>query len=139
MVGWHHLFNRFELEQTFVDDGQGSLECFHGVAESGMTQRLNNRSSGYCLVSHELLGICFSFRASPSVAQCPTAMSWVHDRALQEKNSNFRFRPVSTVSNCVALDKVFQSHSFIQYIFNNGFLSSSHCSRFKEQSSEHRR
>ena len=38
MVGWHHLFNRFELEQTFGDDeGQGNLEYFHWVAESGMT------------------------------------------------------------------------------------------------------
>ena len=29
MVGWHHLFNRQELEKPLgVGDGQGSLACF---------------------------------------------------------------------------------------------------------------
>ena len=28
MVGWHHRFDRYEVEQALgVDDGQGSLVC----------------------------------------------------------------------------------------------------------------
>ena len=36
MVGWHHLLDGHEFEQTVgVGDGQGSLaSCFHGVAKS---------------------------------------------------------------------------------------------------------
>ena len=45
MVGWHHQFNRNELEQTLGDsEGQGSLVCCSpwGPKELDMTERLNN-------------------------------------------------------------------------------------------------
>ena len=41
MVGWHHRFNRHELEQApGVSDGQGSLVCCSpwGRKESDMTE-----------------------------------------------------------------------------------------------------
>ena len=44
MVGWHHLHNRHELEQTQGDgEGQGSLAFCSpwGCKESDMTERLN--------------------------------------------------------------------------------------------------
>ena len=43
MVGWHHQHDGQEFEQApGVGDGQGSLVCVvHGVAESGMSERLN--------------------------------------------------------------------------------------------------
>ena len=45
MVGWHHLVDGHELEQTLGDgDGQGSLACCSpwGRKESDTTERLNN-------------------------------------------------------------------------------------------------
>ena len=45
MVGWHHQFNRNELEQTLGDsEGQGSLVCCSpwDHKESDTTERLNN-------------------------------------------------------------------------------------------------
>ena len=46
MVGWHHQFNGHEFEQTPGDsEGQGSLgAAVYGVAESDMTEQLNNKS-----------------------------------------------------------------------------------------------
>ena len=48
MVGWHHLFDGHELEQTpRVGEGEGSLACFSpwGHKESDISERLNNKSS----------------------------------------------------------------------------------------------
>ena len=50
MVGWHHLVDRHELEQTLGDgDGQGSLVCCSpwGRKESDTTERLNNNNNPY--------------------------------------------------------------------------------------------
>ena len=47
MVGWHHLVDGHELEQTLGDgDGQGSLACCSpwGRKESDTTERLNNNN-----------------------------------------------------------------------------------------------
>ena len=47
MVGWHHLLNGHEFEQTLGDsERQGSLECcsFMGCKEVDMTLRLNNKT-----------------------------------------------------------------------------------------------
>ena len=44
MVGWHHLFNGHEFEQTLgVGDGQGGLVCCStwGLKETDMTEQLN--------------------------------------------------------------------------------------------------
>ena len=44
MVGWHHLLNEHEFEQTLgVGNGQGSLACCSpwGRKESDTTERLN--------------------------------------------------------------------------------------------------
>ena len=44
MVGWHHLLNEQEFEQTpGVGDGQGSLACCSpwGPKESDTAERLN--------------------------------------------------------------------------------------------------
>ena len=46
MVGWHHLLNGHEFEQTPGDsEGQGSLKCYspQGRKESDTTERLNNK------------------------------------------------------------------------------------------------
>ena len=48
MIGWHHLLNGHEFEQTLVDsEGQGSLACGSpwGHKESDMTEQLNNNSN----------------------------------------------------------------------------------------------
>ena len=47
MVGWHHRLNGHEFKQTLGDsEGQGSLACCsHGVAESDITERLNNNKN----------------------------------------------------------------------------------------------
>ena len=38
MVGWLHLLNGHEFEQTLGDsEGHGSLACIHGFAESDTT------------------------------------------------------------------------------------------------------
>ena len=45
IVGWHHRLNGHEFEQAPGDgEGQGSPACYivHKVAESDMTERLNN-------------------------------------------------------------------------------------------------
>ena len=45
-IGWHHLLNGYEFEQTLGDgEGQGSLVCCspRGRKESDMTERLNNK------------------------------------------------------------------------------------------------
>ena len=47
MVGWHHLFNGHEFEQTLRDGkGQGSVACCSpwGHKESDTTGQLNNRN-----------------------------------------------------------------------------------------------
>ena len=47
MVGWHHLLNGCEFEQTPGDgDGQGSLMCCSRwrCKQSDMTERLNNNN-----------------------------------------------------------------------------------------------
>ena len=49
MVGWHHLLNGHEFEQTLGDsEGQGSLACCspRGHKESDTTERLNNDNQG---------------------------------------------------------------------------------------------
>ena len=51
MVGWHHQHNGHEFEQNLGDsEGQGSPAAYnavvHGVAESDMTQQLNNNNNG---------------------------------------------------------------------------------------------
>ena len=46
MVGWYHLLNGHEFEQTLeVGDGQGGLVCCSpwGPKESDTTERLNNK------------------------------------------------------------------------------------------------
>ena len=48
MVGWHHLLNEHEFEQTPGDrDGWGSLVCCNprSPKESDMTEQLNNDSN----------------------------------------------------------------------------------------------
>ena len=48
MVGWHHLLNGHEFEQTLGDgEGEGSLACCSswGCKESETTERLNNDNS----------------------------------------------------------------------------------------------
>ena len=48
MVGWHHLVDGHELEQTLGDgEGQGSLVCCSpwGRKESDATERLNNNNN----------------------------------------------------------------------------------------------
>ena len=48
MVGWHHLLNGHESEQTLGDgEGQGSLACCSpwGRKELDMTERLDNTRS----------------------------------------------------------------------------------------------
>ena len=48
MVGWHHLLNGLELEQTPGDgEGQQSLACCNiwGHKESNTIQQLNNNSN----------------------------------------------------------------------------------------------
>ena len=45
MVGWNHLLNEHEFEQTLGDvEGQGRLACYSpwGHKESDMTEQLNN-------------------------------------------------------------------------------------------------
>ena len=43
MVGWHHLLNGHEFEQTPGDgEGQGSLVCCNPWGHKEMTERLNN-------------------------------------------------------------------------------------------------
>jgi len=45
MVGWHHQLYGHEFQQTLGDsEGQGSLATVHGVAESNMTEPLNNNN-----------------------------------------------------------------------------------------------
>ena len=47
MVGWHHILNGHEFEQTLGDgEGQGSLPCCSSWdrKESHMTNQLNNNS-----------------------------------------------------------------------------------------------
>ena len=47
MVGWHHLLNGHEFEQTPGDsEGEGSLACCSPRAhkESDMTEQLNDNS-----------------------------------------------------------------------------------------------
>ena len=46
MVGWHHLFNVHEFEQTQGDsEAQRSLACCSpwGLKESDTTEQLNNK------------------------------------------------------------------------------------------------
>ena len=48
MVGWHHLLNEHEFEQTVGDsEGQGSLACCSswGHKESDMTSWLKNNNN----------------------------------------------------------------------------------------------
>ena len=50
MVGWHHLLNGDEFEQTPGDgEGQGSLVCCSpwGHKESHTTEQLNNNTTVY--------------------------------------------------------------------------------------------
>ena len=45
MVGWNHLLNEHEFEQTLGDvEGQGRLACYSpwGHKESDMTEQVNN-------------------------------------------------------------------------------------------------
>ena len=47
MVGWHHILNGHEFEQTLGDgEGQGSLACCSSWdhKESQKTKQLNNNS-----------------------------------------------------------------------------------------------
>ena len=53
MVGWHHRLNRHEFEQALGDgEGQGNLVCcvVHVVAESDMTEQLNNNNKRHRLL-----------------------------------------------------------------------------------------
>ena len=46
MVGWHHLLNGHEFEQTLGDsEGQGSCSAW-GCKVSDTTERLNNNNQG---------------------------------------------------------------------------------------------
>ena len=50
MVGWYHLLNGHEFEQTLGDsEGQGSLVCCRpwGLKESDTTEQLNNHHPLY--------------------------------------------------------------------------------------------
>ena len=47
MVGWHHLLNGHEFEQTPGDgEGQGSLACYcpRDFKESGTTEQLHGNN-----------------------------------------------------------------------------------------------
>ena len=54
MVGWHHLLNGHEFEQTPEDSkGQGSLTCCSpcGCKELDMTEQLNNNINNWKYIS----------------------------------------------------------------------------------------
>ena len=54
MIGWHHVHNGHELEQT---PGQGSLVCCRswGHKESDTTERLNNQAKpGQCIKNRDI-------------------------------------------------------------------------------------
>ena len=52
MVGWHHRLNGYKFEQAQWDDGgQGSLcAAVHCIAESDITEWLNNNPTNYLLI-----------------------------------------------------------------------------------------
>ena len=50
MGGWHHQLNGHDFEQILGNsEGQGSLACCspRGYKESGMTERLNNKTPSH--------------------------------------------------------------------------------------------
>ena len=49
VVGWHHQLNGHESEQTLeiVKNRKACHTAVHGVAESDMTEQLNNNSSNH--------------------------------------------------------------------------------------------
>ena len=49
MVGWHHQLNGHEFQQALGDgEGQeGRHAVVHGITESDMTERLNNKNNKY--------------------------------------------------------------------------------------------
>ena len=58
MVGWHHRLSGHEFESVpGVGDGQGGLACYStwGCKESARTERLNNNSPLFLVVSLLLL------------------------------------------------------------------------------------
>ena len=62
LIGWSHLLNRHEFEQTLGDsEGQGSLVCCSqwGCEESDMTKQLKNNNKFVYLLN---TGLFIKFR-----------------------------------------------------------------------------
>ena len=76
MVGWHHLFNGHEYEQTLGDgEGQGGLECCSpwGRQELDMTEWLNNNDK--CLWK-SLSRVQLFATPWPGACQAPLSMDF---------------------------------------------------------------
>ena len=66
MVGWHHLLNGHESEQTLGDgEGQGSLACCcsWGCKESDTSEQLNNTQYDVIDLKFRSNWVSFTFSA----------------------------------------------------------------------------
>ena len=71
MVGWHHQLYGHEFQQTLGDnEGQGSLATVHGVAESNMTEPLNNNN-------RKLTAYNMEYPVSHLIAREAQELTWI--------------------------------------------------------------